>query len=49
MGKQQEVLEKLAGTFHIRQVLLRQALAEGLGTLILVVSSGSCLFSRFMI
>ncbi|GAA6219234.1 aquaporin-3-like [Lates japonicus] len=37
MGKQKDVLEKLAGTFQIRQVLLRQALAECLGTLILVM------------
>lgn len=38
MGKQRDILEKLAGTFQIRHVLLRQALAECLGTLILVVS-----------
>lgn len=38
MGKQKEVLEKLAEAFQIRHVLLRQALAECLGTLILVVS-----------
>lgn len=38
MGKQKEVLEKLAEDFQIRHVLLRQALAECLGTLILVVS-----------
>lgn len=38
MGKQKDILEKLAETFQIRHVLLRQALAECLGTLILVVS-----------
>ncbi len=38
MGKQKDILEKLAETFEIRHVLLRQALAECLGTLILVVS-----------
>ncbi|KAM8743085.1 aquaporin-3-like [Acanthopagrus schlegelii] len=37
MGKQKEVLEKLAEAFQIRHVLLRQALAECLGTLILVM------------
>uniref|UniRef100_UPI0037E9327C aquaporin-3-like n=1 Tax=Semicossyphus pulcher TaxID=241346 RepID=UPI0037E9327C len=37
MGKQQDILEKLAGTFQIRHVLLRQGLAESLGTLILVM------------
>ncbi|KAL7376864.1 hypothetical protein ABVT39_017216 [Epinephelus coioides] len=37
MGKQRDILEKLAGTFQIRHVLLRQALAECLGTLILVM------------
>lgn len=39
MGKQKDILEKLAGIFQIRHVLLRQALAECLGTLILVVST----------
>lgn len=38
MGRQRDILEKLAGTFQIRHALLRQALAECLGTLILVVS-----------
>lgn len=38
MGKQKDILEKLAEIFQIRHVLLRQALAECLGTLILVVS-----------
>lgn len=38
MGKQKDISEKLAETFQIRHVLLRQALAECLGTLILVVS-----------
>ncbi|XP_042251297.1 aquaporin-3-like [Thunnus maccoyii] len=37
MGKQKDILKKLAGTFQIRHVLLRQALAECLGTLILVM------------
>ncbi|XP_035523867.1 aquaporin-3-like [Morone saxatilis] len=37
MGRQNNILEKLAETFQIRHVLLRQALAECLGTLILVV------------
>ncbi|XP_037608910.1 aquaporin-3-like [Sebastes umbrosus] len=37
MGKQRDVLEKLAGTFQIRHVLFRQALAECLGTFILVM------------
>ncbi|KAM7368716.1 hypothetical protein PAMP_013028 [Pampus punctatissimus] len=37
MGKQKDALRKLAGTFQIRHVLLRQALAECLGTLILVM------------
>ncbi|XP_071322790.1 aquaporin-3-like isoform X2 [Trachinotus anak] len=37
MAKQKDILEKLAGTFQIRHVLLRQALAECLGTLILVM------------
>uniref|UniRef100_A0A8C9X6N7 Aquaporin-3 n=1 Tax=Sander lucioperca TaxID=283035 RepID=A0A8C9X6N7_SANLU len=37
MGKQRDILEKLAGAFQIQHVLLRQALAECLGTLILVM------------
>ncbi|XP_071387864.1 aquaporin-3b [Centroberyx affinis] len=37
MGKQKDILEKLARTFQIRHALLRQALAECLGTLILVM------------
>nr|XP_046231194.1 aquaporin-3-like [Scatophagus argus] len=37
MGKQKDILQKLAETFQIRHVLLRQALAECLGTLILVM------------
>ncbi|KAJ8414952.1 hypothetical protein AAFF_G00024750 [Aldrovandia affinis] len=37
MGKQKFYLDKLARTFHIRNLLLRQALAECLGTLILVM------------
>lgn len=38
MGRQKEILEKLAQTFQIRHVLIRQGLAECLGTLVLVVS-----------
>ncbi|XP_075953356.1 aquaporin-3-like [Anarhichas minor] len=37
MGNQRDILEKPAGTFLIRHALLRQALAECLGTLILVM------------
>ncbi|XP_054468089.1 aquaporin-3-like [Anoplopoma fimbria] len=37
MGKQRDILDKLAGTFQIRHALLRQALAECLGTFILVM------------
>ncbi|KAM3599227.1 uncharacterized protein V6R79_002289 [Siganus canaliculatus] len=37
MGKQKDILQKLAGTFRIQHVLLCQALAECLGTLILVM------------
>ncbi|XP_078127438.1 aquaporin-3-like [Sander vitreus] len=37
MGKQRHILEKLAGAFQIRHLLLRQALAECLGTRILVM------------
>ncbi|XP_029300397.1 aquaporin-3-like [Cottoperca gobio] len=37
MGKQRDTLKKLARTFQIRHVLLCQALAECLGTLILVM------------
>ncbi|XP_071771258.2 aquaporin-3b [Centroberyx gerrardi] len=37
MGKQKDILKKLARTFQIRHALLRQALAECLGTLILVM------------
>nr|QGA30438.1 aquaporin 3b [Lateolabrax maculatus] len=37
MGKQKDILKKLAETFQIRHVLLRQALAECLGTFILVM------------
>ena len=42
MGRQKVYLDKLSRTCQIRNLLLRQALAECLGTLILVVSS-SCL------
>lgn len=42
MGKQKDILEKMAKmVVQIRHVLLRQALAECLGTLILVVSTES--------
>ncbi|XP_034564897.1 aquaporin-3-like [Notolabrus celidotus] len=37
MGKQNDILQKLAAACQIRHVLLRQALAECLGTLILVM------------
>ncbi|XP_072244225.1 aquaporin-3-like [Leuresthes tenuis] len=37
MGQHKMILEKLARTFQIRNLLLRQALAECLGTLILVM------------
>uniref|UniRef100_A0A3Q0RFB2 Aquaporin-3 n=1 Tax=Amphilophus citrinellus TaxID=61819 RepID=A0A3Q0RFB2_AMPCI len=37
MGRQKECLEKLSRFFQIRNLLLRQALAECLGTLILVM------------
>ncbi|XP_013992403.2 aquaporin-3b [Salmo salar] len=37
MGKQKALMDKLARTFQIRHMLLRQALAECLGTLILVM------------
>ena len=38
MGRQKVYLDKMAQTFRLRNLLLRQALAECLGTLILVVS-----------
>uniref|UniRef100_A0A3P8W4B0 Aquaporin-3 n=1 Tax=Cynoglossus semilaevis TaxID=244447 RepID=A0A3P8W4B0_CYNSE len=37
MGRQRNILKKLAETFYIRHMFLRQALAECLGTLILVM------------
>uniref|UniRef100_A0A672IMB4 Aquaporin-3 n=1 Tax=Salarias fasciatus TaxID=181472 RepID=A0A672IMB4_SALFA len=37
MGRQKQISEKLAATFRIRRALLQQALAECLGTLILVM------------
>ena len=43
MGRQKTILDKLARSFQIRHMLLRQALAECLGTLILVVSRGRSL------
>lgn len=42
MGRQKEYLDKLSRFFQIRNLLLRQALAECLGTLILVVSACLC-------
>lgn len=42
MGRQKVYLDKLARFFQIRHLLLRQALAECLGTLILVVSVCGC-------
>lgn len=44
MGRQKEILEKLAQTFQIRHVLIRQGLAECLGTLVLVVSKEKFFF-----
>lgn len=38
MGRPNDIVEKVAGAVRIRHVLLRQGLAECLGTLILVVS-----------
>ncbi|XP_048023265.1 aquaporin-3b [Megalobrama amblycephala] len=37
MGRQKVLLEKMARTFQVRNLLMRQALAECLGTLILVM------------
>ncbi|TRY60809.1 hypothetical protein DNTS_003147 [Danionella cerebrum] len=37
MGRQKVILDKFAQTFHVRNLLIRQALAECLGTLILVM------------
>lgn len=39
MGRLREILERLAKTVQIRHVLVRQGLAECLGTLVLVVSA----------
>jgi hypothetical protein len=41
MGRQKELVNRCGEMLHIRYRLLRQALAECLGTLILVVSGGS--------
>lgn len=41
MGRQKELVSRCGEMLHIRYRLLRQALAECLGTLILVVSGGS--------
>lgn len=40
MGRQKELVNRCGEMLHIRYRLLRQALAECLGTLILVVSAG---------
>lgn len=40
MGRQKELVSRCGEMLHIRYRLLRQALAECLGTLILVVSGG---------
>lgn len=40
MGRLREILERLAKSFQIGNVLVRQGLAECLGTLLLVVSDG---------
>ncbi|XP_076842452.1 aquaporin-3b [Brachyhypopomus gauderio] len=37
MGRQKMILDKMVQTFHIRNLLARQALAECLGTLVLVM------------
>ena len=42
MGRQKELVNRCGEMLHIRYRLLRQALAECLGTLILVVSAGKC-------
>lgn len=42
MGRQKELVNRCGEMLHIRYRLLRQALAECLGTLILVVSGGTC-------
>lgn len=41
MGRQKELVTRCGEMLHIRYRLLRQALAECLGTLILVVSGGT--------
>lgn len=41
MGRQKELVNRCGEMLHIRYRLLRQALAECLGTLILVVSGGT--------
>ena len=41
MGRQKELVSRCGEMLHIRYRLLRQALAECLGTLILVVSGGA--------
>lgn len=45
MGRQKVYLDKLARFFQVRNLLLRQALAECLGTLILVVSVPPCVYT----
>lgn len=46
MGRQKVILEKMARIFQVRNVLIRQALAECLGTLILVVRLFCCFCHR---
>lgn len=49
MGRQKVFLEKMARIFQIRNKLMRQALAECLGTLILVVRHLCCFCHRFIV
>lgn len=46
MGRQKVFLDKLSRTLQIRNKLLRQGLAECLGTLILVVSVKTFRYSK---
>lgn len=48
MGRLREILERLAKTFQIRNVLVRQGLAECLGTLLLVVSEEILIYSSIV-
>lgn len=45
MGRLREILARLAKTFQIGNVLVRQGLAECLGTLLLVVSEEILIYS----